>query len=320
MSEFLPRPEGDQAEESQSVTAPSNKTPAATASNGKSLRQLRLYVTELLVAGAIGTGTWLFGEWMSSHGLDGLGSFFEFVAFVMFFSTVPISATKVWPRKRIIWIGFLIFCLVAALVFFLIPKPKPIPPPHPRFSFSFRMGDTRIDLTNSFLTLKDIGRFGSFPTGVLYIPSDNSETNVPLDLTVRNDAPDAAATDVQVTFSYDEKFTIIPEPYWAPARLDGFFTFPKEGLQTTNKLKTWVCYVPNTILPGNGFILPNLSLVKDATSSPVFVCVMARAKDAPASVVGFRIFVISKNSKAEPYVENRTNYTIGTFSPPVLLK
>jgi hypothetical protein len=125
-----------------------------SATNGDAVSKAGLwqYLAELVLAGAVGTGVWLFGEHLVSHGHTFLGSVINFVAFCIYFATVPITTVKVWPHPKSVWLSFCVFCALMALVFTFFSKPSIEPQPH--FTISLRVGDSpaaTVILTNEYL-------------------------------------------------------------------------------------------------------------------------------------------------------------------------
>ena len=159
------------------------------------------FVAELVLAGAVGTGLWVFGEHLISHNHTVFGGIINFMAFCIYFATVPITAVKIWPRPMLVWASFFGFCVLMALVFTLSSWSAPEPKPH--FTISMQIGDSlsaKIVLTNQYLyRISEMGVitnlsngfvfFNGLPVAFIVIPMQPLESNTVFHFIAKNDSP-----------------------------------------------------------------------------------------------------------------------------------
>src|SRR5947209_4487089 len=107
------QPDSESAREPQES---SKERLATTTTETAPKRGLLAYFAELVLAGAVGTGIWVFGEHLTSHGHSRWAAVFNFLAFCVYFATVPITANRVWPHPKRIWALFAVFCVAMGLV------------------------------------------------------------------------------------------------------------------------------------------------------------------------------------------------------------
>ena len=83
------------------------------------------FVAEIMLAGSVGTGIWVFGEHLISAGHLSAGTRVRFVAFAVYFSTVPITAAKFWkPKRTLAWVSYAAFSLLMYCIFGATWRPQ----------------------------------------------------------------------------------------------------------------------------------------------------------------------------------------------------
>jgi hypothetical protein len=108
-----------------------------------------IWFAECVLAGLVGTGIWVFGEHLVSYGHTALGSMINFLAFVFFFMAVPITAQKIWPKPRFIWVIFGLFVFVMGALFIISSQTDPVPVELPPISLDV---SSSVDPTDPFGT------------------------------------------------------------------------------------------------------------------------------------------------------------------------
>jgi len=120
-------PEGDKHNDAHEQSAKETNTQiqqhVPTADGNKAAKSGLHYLAEIIAAGAIGTGVWVFGEHLTNHGHRTFGDFVNFLAFASFFAAAPITALKFWPYRKCVWGLFAFFVTLMAVVFILSSKP-----------------------------------------------------------------------------------------------------------------------------------------------------------------------------------------------------
>ena len=261
---------------------------------------LLAYLGEIVLAGAVGTGIWVFGEHLTSHGHTTWGSILDFFAFCIYFATIPITAVKAWPRPLLIWPLFSFFCVVMACLFYIssLNRPQPITPvPRAHFEFSvIANGLKRIVLTNDFLIVHEFDKAHSVP-GFLFVPMDPGDSNLALRVFVQNDSS-AFAENVEITFMATTNMPCTLDNGWFGEQMfdDAWAASISGGVRQTNAIQSWKYIAPYSVLSGNGFEIPLVRL----SSSQIgewngAISLMARAKDSPTSEVFFGIWTMPKS-------------------------
>lgn len=241
------------------------------------------YLAELVLAGAVGTGIWLFGEHLISHGHTTWGSVVSFVAFCFYFATVPITAIKIWARPKLIWPLFVGFCSLMALVFTLSSRQHEL---KPHFILSLQIDDsaTALLLTNDFLFHNRMENVGNLPNGsiifkgrangCLVVPVQPGESNKIFRFIIENDSP-VKVTDLEVVVGFPKGW--------------------KCGLDSTK----WHEVGQHFIIPGWKIVITNLQFWGAQSPYPLF------ATDSLTfpSITNFSVPVYSSPSTEEGLIE-----------------
>lgn len=192
--------------------------PASNDKSGKT--RAFIWIAECVLAGLIGTGVWVFGEHLVSHGHTTLGSIVNFAAFAVFFAAAPITAIKIWSRPKLILGLFSGFVVLMALVFFVSSEKKPESKPH--FTLSLRVGDSPRDtvvLTNDCLFISSavnvitnfsdgFAFFNGIPEGMLLIPVEPGESNKVFNFIAKNDSP-LAINDLEIIAGFSNDWKLV---------------------------------------------------------------------------------------------------------------
>jgi hypothetical protein len=222
-----------------------NPQPQNPPRNGDAVRKFGVaaYVGEIVLAGLCGTGVWIFGEHLVSHGYSKSGVVVNILAFIIYFAAAPLTAIRFWPKPFRVWSLFGVFCLIMVLLFTATSMPESKPRPH--FKLSLLIGNPPIaivQLTNSFLFgagvinvihfTNNFLLFNGIPGGCLVIPTASDESNKVFGFVVENDSP-IKATDLMafVGFPIDWELGFDPAT-WHNVGIH--YTIPGWRLQDTN--------------------------------------------------------------------------------------
>jgi len=214
----------NQSNPNSTNAAGENPQKSLPATNGDAVSKAGLwqYLAEIVLAGAVGTGVWLFGEHLVSHGHNFVGSVVNFMAFCIYFATVPITTVKVWPHPKAVWLSFCGFCVLMALAFIFSSRPPLGPKTH--FTYSLQIGDSptsRVFLTNDFLFRWHVVKVGDLPNGgvmlndlvngCIVIPVQQGQSNAIFKFAVENDSA-LKVTDLEAIVGFPKDWPCDLDP------------------------------------------------------------------------------------------------------------
>ncbi len=311
--------DSDNQTEAQSADKPSeqrgNNIPT---SNGNKIVETGFFhfARNVIIAGVFATGIWVIGEQFHNQGYLEIGNAANFIACVVFFTVAPFEALKHWRKPLIIWPLFSLFLVVPLAFVFFGLKPKTELEPHPHFTFMVSIPQSdKVELTNDFLMVKEFRKFNKI-LGVLYVPADTAQSNLTLNIWVRNNSP-AFAQDVEIEIFVPQAWLGVPDTGWSPVEplsADAMLglTETAPNVFETNRVQTWGYRAPVPLLAGNGFEAPpfHLNKIQMNTFLNGAIGIVARAKDSPADAVNFGLWVLPKsiftsNDFHKPFVLTR---------------
>lgn len=268
-----------------------------TTPNQHNTAQTRLFFRDLIIAGVLGTGIWVVGEHLTSHGHTIYGGVVNFFASVIFFAALPLAALRHWHRPFIVWSAFGAFCIILAIVFIesartISPKLRPS---RPHLAFWLRSPNMREDdkswLTNDFLIITNIG-IATDINGCLVIPVQSGESNLDLKFTVKNDS-EVELRNLQIAISLPAEWQCATDSNkWHDAES---FTKP---VSKTNDLQSWWIPFPFVVFPNDEVHLPPFRIIHLVTNSPGFFAIRARTSSS-TNLIGANTLLVP--AEPNPY-------------------
>ena len=254
-------------------------------SNGDGVRKFGFttYIGEIVLAGLCGTGVWIFGEHLVSHGYVKSGVVVNFLAFAIYFAAAPITAIRFWPNPWWVWGTFGAFIAIMAIIFIVTSNAPSESKVHTHFKFSLVNPETlesTFDFTNNIFDEARI-RFPNPLFGVLVFPTTKS--NMDLCFVIKNDGPNDVE-DIEIMATFSSQILCESDSRWSRIKdLSSYITASAHEMAVTNKLCSFECSIAH-LLVGDSDILPTLhfrdvpltTLSIDKPLIPIFI--MAKAK------------------------------------------
>lgn len=240
-----------------------------TATNGDAVSKSGLwqYLAELVLAGAVGTGVWLFGEHLVSNGHTFGGSVVNFAAFCIYFATIPITTVKIWSHPKSVWISFCVFCVLMALAFTFSSRPSTKLKPH--FTLSLQIGGSsistivltndcffRVGMVNVIHSTNDFLVFNGIVNGCIVIPVQQGESNKAFSFIAENDSP-IKVNDLEIAVGLPKEWELgLDSTKWHMA--EEHLMIPGWRLQITN-LQFLASQCPWPLYPSDSVTFPPIT-------------------------------------------------------------
>ena len=245
-----------------------------------------------------GTGVWVFGEHLVSHGHTTSGSIANFLAFVIYFAAAPLAAVRIWPRPMMVWGAFGAFVSIMAVVFVVSSQPPEESKSNPHFKFELFAEDDpdhSVKPTNDFLRVlafSDVTPAVVPVYSCLVMPRHADRTNVELRFVVKSDK---LSEGTQITISVPTVWNCVPGTGWIPmSPLAATLVKTPTGIVTTNFDQSWLYPLPLSLLPGNGEVTPTIQISQ--LPNPTIFSIMARDNNSVAGAVSFNLFFAPTSS------------------------
>jgi hypothetical protein len=284
------------------------------------------YIAELVLAGAVGTGVWLFGEHLVSHGHTFGGSVVNFVAFCIYFATVPITTVKIWPHPKSVWLSFCGFCVLMALAFTFSSRPSTEPKPH--FVLSLKIGDSsdsEVFLTNDVLFMYRISKAGDLTNGsvlfrgtangCLIIPVQPGESNIVFNFIAENDSP-IKVNDLEVGIGLPKDWKYgLDSTKWHEA--GQHLIIPGWKIVIMN-LQFWEAQSPYPLFPTDSLTFPPITnfsvpVYSDPSNEVGLVELYVRSTGFERILAANMLFVRVTSNSFKPFVVRLQKDTNGVF-------
>jgi hypothetical protein len=273
------------------------------------------YVGEIVLAGLCGTGVWIFGEHLVSHGYSKSGVIVNFFAFVIYFAAAPITAIRFWPQPRWVWGLFTVFCVIMAIVFEATSSPEAEPKPH--FLISLQTGDSAasaVFLTNEclFITNFDIPASSNGSNiffnvnGCLVIPVEPDKTNLVLKFVAVNGSA-IKVNDLEFSVTLPREWGCLADPKWHNGNF--FIKSTPSSLEHLNikELQTWCISVPWAVFPENDVTFPTITntcfiINREEGTKMGFMAIEARSTDFTNFIIAHTLFFPRSSNFFKPFV------------------
>lgn len=248
------------------------------------------FVVDCIVAGLVGTGLWAFGERLNSHGHPIIGGVIVYFAICVFFAGVPLAVLKYWNRPRVVWCGFVVFCMIIAGAYFW---PIPPPPMKSRLDLSLRRvpdWSHKLELTNSILFFQNAAYTLNAKTNAyVVVPLLPTETNVIIGLFVENHSS-SPIESAQVICAIGSGIKYTTSGDWKQ------LTGPQNNPLIRIKLES-------PIFPRDRYLLPDITLLNPASASDgAPFKIIVQAKDMEETFFGAFLITPVVDSEKSPFV------------------